>query len=102
VARLREKLAYEVRQEWTPAAQQTLECAVQPAGRLPTQPRHPQFLLVAALLLDALADAEGRVSTVADQLGIPTGQIVRFFKTTPGLWQAAQHLRTQHGNKPLR
>lgn len=71
-------------------------------GRLHLTPKQTPFWPVAGLVLDVLAALEGRVSTVADLLGLSTGNLIDFLQTDPKLWQMANQIRSSFGHKPLR
>ncbi|MFW5829920.1 MAG: peptide chain release factor family protein [Planctomycetota bacterium] len=58
--------------------------------------------LVAAVLLDALDDAEGQPSSAARALDLGSRQFVGGLTCDKRLWQAAQQLRERHGLGPLR
>lgn len=98
VRRLREALAYQCRQ---PITAERLE-SVPDDVSLAVRPRDERFLPLAARLLDLLDHEHGQVSSVAERSKVSTAQLVDFFRTTPGLWQAAQRIRLLHGQRPLR
>jgi len=64
--------------------------------------KSPDYLLVAAQILDRLEAAEGKVSDAARSLGISTASLVKFLALDVDLWQEANRLRVRHGQKPLR
>jgi hypothetical protein len=63
--------------------------------------KDPRFWSSVGVALDALLAAEGRVSTAAEWLGLPTAQLVGFLRTDPKVWQQANIIRTRFGHKPL-
>ena len=71
-------------------------------GPLKLGRRDPRFWTVAGLLLDVLHAHEGRLSDAGKALGLTTGNLVDFLQTDPKLWEQANILRTQFGQKPLR
>lgn len=70
-------------------------------GKLNLSRKHPQFWPAAGVVLDLLADCQGRVSDVARLLGISTGNLVGFLETHPRVWQEANQIRLEYGCKPL-
>lgn len=99
--RLREAIAFQHRQptsDGPPAA----VSATRVTGKLAISPKSPEFLPVAAWVLDRLEEEQGAVSRVAEHLGVTTANLVGFLRTTNPLWRAAQQIRTSHGHKPLR
>jgi RF-1 domain len=102
--RLRKALYLELRE---PAPESAVEHAdFGPArdsdGRLHLSAKHPRFWPAVGIVLDVLAGVEARVGEAAERLGVSTGNLVDFLQTDPKVWQAANQLRTQFGQKPLR
>jgi hypothetical protein len=56
-----------------------------------------RFLPLSAALLDMMVSYEGKVSELADALGLATAKVVNFLRTTPELWEETQHLRDRFG-----
>jgi hypothetical protein len=73
-----------------------------PDGRLHLKAKDVRFWPAAGVVLDALAASGGRVSTAADWLGVSTANLIDFLQTDPKLWQEANRLRVECGQKPLR
>lgn len=71
-------------------------------GRLKLGRRDPRFWPVVGLLLDVLHAHEGRLSTAAKSLAITTGNLVDFLQTDPKVWEQANILRAQFGQKALK
>jgi len=71
-------------------------------GRLHLAAKDPRFWPAAGVALDVLTAVESRVSDAARLLGVSTGNLIDFLQTDPKLWQTANQLRTQFGQKPLR
>lgn len=99
--RMREALAFQIR---SPIDAVRLDAVRQSVvdGRLSLRHRDPEFLIVAAGVLDLFAQHEGRLSTVAESLGITTGNLVRFLREHDDAWQAAQHIRQSNGQPLLK
>jgi len=102
IRRLRRAIALEVREpppaEPCTAVRQAIADAVWPRiGR-----KSAEYLLVAAEVLDRLADRKGHVSEVATALGASTASLVKFLALDDDLWQAANRLRQTFALKPLR
>lgn len=93
--RLREAIAYKVRQE---PAEGELASVLKEAAQaeLRVGRRDERYLPVAAHLLDLLESHGGRLSEVAESLSLPTAKVVRFLETTPELWEAIQQIRDRH------
>jgi hypothetical protein len=70
-------------------------------GRLSLSKKNPRFWPVAALILDVLQAVEARVSDAAARLGISTGNLIDFLQVDGKVWQQANRLRGQFGQKPL-
>lgn len=71
-------------------------------GRLVLGERDPRFLHASAVVLDLLVEHNGQVATVAAVLGVSTASVVKFLRTNPAGWQAAQHIRHAAGQPLLR
>lgn len=99
--RIREAIALRVRQPIDGGDLPEI-LRVAASGGLRVSKKSPDFLMLAALLLDLVDADRGKVSESADRLGLATSAIVRFLKTTPELWEATQQLRDKHGLAHLR
>jgi hypothetical protein len=110
--RLRMNLALQLRRsgapEDTPIPPILAECLHVPKKgapaaeqRLTIGRKDSRFWSVAALLLDRLAVAEGRLAPVAQQLKITTGNLTAVLKSDRHLLAAAQEIRRQHGQRPI-
>jgi hypothetical protein len=86
----------------TLAARADFQSALTRAGRLELGRKDPRFWPAVGLVLDVLLAAEAQVSTAAAALGISTANLVAFLATDPKVWEQANNLRTQFGQKPLR
>lgn len=104
VHRLRRAIAMEVRAEADPALLPRGEMAEAVAGDAwPRLPRRPAaYLVVAARALDRLDAAAGRASAAAAGLGVSTASFVKFLSLDDDLWQEANRIRVEFGEKPLR
>jgi hypothetical protein len=71
-------------------------------GRLHLSAKDARFWPAAGIVLDALAAAEGQVSTAAEWLGTSTGNLVDFLQVNEKVWQAANQLRQAFGFKVLK
>jgi hypothetical protein len=92
LVRLRERVAFEVRAPFTEAP---LEFAAQRGskGTLRVNSKNPNFPLIAATALDALADADGSYAAAATRLEITTSQLLKFLESDRELWRAVSALR---------
>lgn len=88
--RLRERIAFEVRAPFDPGpGGLPPEFLSQRRGQtLAVNAKNPNFPLIAALALDALASAEGSYAAAAQSLGLTTSQLLRFLKSDRELWRA--------------
>ncbi len=76
---------------------------VQPQeGRLRIREGNAGFPEAAALVLDAVAAAEGRLADAAALLGLTTSGLTRFLKEHPALWREVCRMRQQWGLGKLR
>jgi hypothetical protein len=108
--RLRRAFFLELRETLSPESLTVERLAVHPDlvaargsdRRLHLNPKNPLFWPLAGLVLDVLHEVEARVSDVAELLGLSTGNLIDFLQTDPKLWQTANQMRTQFGQKPLR
>jgi hypothetical protein len=103
LVRLRKAIALEVR-EAPPEGPPTgpLAGAIPDAGWPRISQKSPAYLVVAAQVLDHLEAAGGRVSDVAERLGVSTASLVKFLSLDDDLWQIANRIRRRFGEKPLR
>lgn len=109
VGRLRMEIACQVRQPADRSAQvpPALAACIAPPrgqavlGRLVVSRNNARFWPAAALLLDYLAAAEGRLADAAAAIGVTTSNLVSVLKDNRHLLAAAQAIRKQHGHGPL-
>jgi hypothetical protein len=73
-----------------------------PAGKLDMSHKNPRFWPAVGVVLDVLHAVDARVADAAELLGVSTGNLVDFLQTDPKVWQEANRLRAQFGQKPLR
>lgn len=87
LARLRERIAFEVR---APFAEPPPEFAAQrgPKGTLRVNTKNPNFPIIAAAALDALAAAGGSYAEAAKLLAVTTSQLLKFLQSDRELWRA--------------
>lgn len=71
-------------------------------GRLKLGKKDPRYWPAVGVALDLLAACEGRVREAAAALGISTANLIDFLESDPQVWQAANRLRGQFGQQPLR
>ena len=64
--------------------------------------RNEAYLLIVQFILDLFATHEAGISETARSMGVSTGQLVRFMKKDPKLWEQAIHLRGKFGHPPLK
>jgi hypothetical protein len=108
--RLRQALFLKIRdhlsgEALTPAAVQALPeyaSARDAAGRLHLGRKDPRYWLAVGVVLDVLLAVEARVGEAAELLGTSTGNLIDFLQSDDKVWEQANHLRSQFGQKPLR
>jgi hypothetical protein len=71
-------------------------------GRLHLGRKDPRFWPAVGVVLDVLRAFEGRVSDAAAALGLSTANLVDFLASDPKVWEQANLLRSQFGQKLLR
>jgi hypothetical protein len=111
LGRLRMHIACQLRNSFDPHAplpQVMVECIFTPKGakaygakRLEVGRRDVRFWAVAAVLLDALDAAGGRLSDVAGWLNITTGNLSKLLKVDRHLLTAANSVRHRQGQKSI-
>lgn len=104
VQRLRRAIAFTQRRQYE-AGQPRPEYYVAALTRDPSlhvNPRHPHYLFVVRYVLDVLQAHGSAVSEAAAVLSISTGQLIRFLKEDPDLWEQANQMRQQFGLARLR
>jgi len=69
---------------------------------LRVNPRHPHFWRIVQYVLDVLDGCEMSVGDAARQLGISTGNLIRFLKKDDHVWAQANQMRQERGLTPLR
>lgn len=99
---LRDELSPEARTPEAVAALPDYTTARSAAGRLHLLARDVRFWPAVGVALDVLTACAGRTAETAELLGISTGNLIDFLKTDPKVWQEANRLRAQFGQKPLR
>lgn len=77
------------------------ECLIR-GGRLQVGVRDRRYNHVVAEILDLLHACDGRVSAVADKLGVSTGNLVAFLHRDVKLYARVNQMRAAAGIKPLR
>jgi transcriptional regulator with GAF, ATPase, and Fis domain len=96
--RLRERMALELRAPFdleTPPVVPELAEHLGPEGRLSVNPRNRAYPIVVATVLDALAAAEGSYAKAARALGLTTSQMLRFLRSDPQVWRAAEQAQNR-------
>jgi len=76
--------------------------ALQRDDSLHVNRKNSDYWLIVQFILDVLLAHGGRVSEAAEKLRISTGQLIRFMKDDPKLWQQAAEIRKQLGLQALR
>ncbi|OAI50864.1 peptide chain release factor 2 [Planctomycetaceae bacterium SCGC AG-212-F19] len=102
VLHVRDALANGDAETATVAAREDYREARDAEGRLHLGRKDPRFWPAVGVVLDVLSAVEARVSDAAATLGVSTGNLIDFLQTDPKVWQEANRLRTQFGQKPLR
>lgn len=93
VRRLRERIALELRAPFdleSPALAPKFTAQRGPKGTLAVNRRNPAYPLVVATALDALDAADGSYAKAARALGLTTSQLLRFLRSDPHVWRAAE------------
>jgi hypothetical protein len=91
LARLRERIAFEVRAPFE--APPELAAQLGPRGTLAVNSKNPNYALIAATALDALASASGSYAAAATMLGVTTSQLLKFLQSDRELWRAVSEMR---------
>jgi hypothetical protein len=92
LARLRERIAFEVRAPFEGAPPE-LAAQLGPRGTLAVNSKNPNYALIAATALDALASASGSYAAAATMLGVTTSQLLKFLQSDRELWRAVSETR---------
>jgi len=71
-------------------------------GRLHLGRKDPRYWPAVGVVLDVLQAVGGRVHDAAEALGTSTGNLIDFLQSDDKVWEQANHLRSQFGQKPLR
>lgn len=102
--RLRRAMALILRNHWREEAA-VPEFYAAAIGRDPTlrvNPKHADYWLIVQYVLDVFDAGDAAVSDTAQRLGISTGQLVRFFKGEPKLWEQVNRMRQERGLSGLK
>lgn len=94
--RLREHIALELRAPFdlqAPRLPPEFTAQRGPKGTLAVNQRNPAYPAVVATVLDALEAAQGSYAKAAQALGLTTSQLVRFLRSDPEVWRAAERWR---------
>lgn len=70
--------------------------------RLQNRPGQPQVLHAVNEVLSLLAAAEGRLSMVAERLGVSTASVAKFLELDEHVWRKANEIRKGHGQPALK
>jgi len=97
--RLRRRLFLKLREPFVPNGE-TLQAVA--THRLKLSSKDERFWPMVGLALDALFVHDGRVSEAAAALGVTTGCLVDFLNTDEAVWQQANEIRQQFGQKSLK
>jgi hypothetical protein len=99
--RLREALFLRLREDVGPGGDGLLAQVRDGEGRVHLGRKDPRFWPVAALALDVLLSAEGRVAVAAQTLGLSTANLIDLLQTHEKVWEQANQLRSRFGHKAL-
>ncbi len=104
ISRLRKAIALQAREPLMPDAPPTawLRTWLQDPAWPRLSQKSEAYLVVAAQVLDHLEAAEGKISDVADRLGVSTASLVKFLSLDDDLWEMANRQRRRFGQTPLR
>lgn len=89
--RLRERIAIELRRPFDldkPVVPPEVAAQRGEGGRIAINRKNPNYTLVLATVLDALAAAGGKYAPAARALGITTSQLLRFLRADPEAWRS--------------
>lgn len=100
--KLRDDLAPEERSPEALRANADFGPARDAAGRLHLGRKDPRFWPAVGVVLDVLRAVGARVSDAALALGVSTANLVDFLASDPKVWEQANQLRAQFGQKLLR
>jgi hypothetical protein len=102
--RLRQALYLKIRERVPETAVQHPEFrdARGPDGRLELGRKDSRFWPAVGVVLDVLTAQQARVHDTAAALGISTANLIAFLQVESKVWEQANHLRAQFGQKPLR
>jgi hypothetical protein len=99
--RLREALFLRLREEVDAQGVGLLASLRDGDGRVHVGRKDPRFWPAAALALDVLLAAEGRVALAAQTLGLSTANLIDLLQTHEKVWEQANQLRSRFGHKAL-
>lgn len=91
--RLRMRIALELRRPLADELPPELLAQRGPRGTLSVKPRNPAYATIVATVLDALEETSGSYAGAGHALGLSTSQVIRFLRSDPHLWQAAERVR---------
>lgn len=100
--RLREEIALHARLPVAPSPPSWPENVQVKDERLQISAENASRPKVLAILLDALAAAQGRVGEAAQTLGISGSSMTRALRDHGGAWAETNRIRAVHGLSPLR
>ena len=79
-----------------------LRSVLSPDGRFRVNDRNPNYPIVVATVLNVLDACAGRVGDAAGLLDISTHHLTQFLSEHPHVWQAANRIRQEYGQRSLR
>ncbi len=108
--RLRQLFYLKLRRELTPEQLTPAALAAHPeycdardrAGKLSLGAKDVRYWPAAGVVLDVLQALQARVGEAAAALGVSTGSLIDFLRTSPKVWEQANQLRSRFSQKPLR
>jgi len=104
IRRLRTRLAVRHR-DFVPVPRYVPRDRVKPRllkGRISVNPRHEDYAVVLAEILDLVAELRGDMRTASQYLDVSSSQIVKFLKTEPEAFEALNEIRRRSGKSPLK
>jgi len=102
MARLKINLAIGVRNNPLPTVPDDLWKSRVKNRRISVSLCHADYPLILTTALDALALRENDIVATAKFLEISTSQLIKFFKTSPQIFDHVQKMRRTNGFKPLK
>jgi hypothetical protein len=100
--RLRQALFLRLREDFAPEHAAACLAPLRDAeGRVHLGRKDPRFWPTIGLVLDVLAQSQGRVSEAAEVLGLSTANLIDLLQSHDKVWEQANQIRSRFGHKAL-